>query len=72
MTSLSLSYQTTQGANVLEFDAAVEETAGEAESDAASADALEEVQVETGGDDASADELVEFDPEAVGEAPNDD
>ena len=69
LTSLSLSYQTTQGSNVLEFDAAVEETA---ESDAASADALEEVQVETGGDAASADELVEFDPEAVGEAPNDD
>ncbi len=72
LTSLSLSYQTTQGSNVLEFDAAVEETAGEAESDAASAEALEEVQVETGDEDASADELVEFDPEAVGEAPSDD
>ena len=69
LTSLSLSYLTTQQSTILDFDATVEEAA---EADGASAEALEEVQVETGGDDASADELVEFDPEAVGEAPNDE
>ena len=72
LTSLSLSYLTTQGGNVLDFDEALEEAAAEADGDGASADALEEVQVESGSDEASADELVEFDPEAFGEAPSDE
>ena len=72
LTSLSLSYLTTQQSNILEFDDALQEAAAEAEPDGASADALEEVQVENGSDEPSADELVEFDPEAVGEAPTDE
>ncbi len=72
LTSLSLSYLTTQGGNVLDFDEALEEAAAETDGDGASPDALEEVQVESGSDEASADELVEFDPEAFGEAPSDE
>ena len=72
LTSLSLSYLTTQGGNVLDFDEALEEAAAETDGDGVSPDALEEVQVESGSDEASADELVEFDPEAFGEAPSDE
>ncbi len=72
LTSLSLSYLTTQQSNILDFDDALQEAAAEAEPGGASADALEEVQVENGSDEPSADELVEFDPEAVGEAPADE
>jgi len=72
LTSLSLSYLTTQRSNLLDFDSSIEQASGEAESGDASAEALEEVQVETGGDDASADELVEFDPDAVEQAPSDE
>ena len=70
LTSLSLSYLTTQGGNVLDFDEALEEAAAETDGNGASADALEDVQVENGRDEASPDELVEFDPEAFGEAPS--
>ena len=72
LTSLSLSYLTTQSGNILDFDDALEEAATETDGDGASADALEEVQVENGSDEASADELVEFDPEAVGDVPSDE
>ncbi len=72
LTSLSLSYLTTQGGNILDFDEALEEAAAETDADGASADALEEVQVESDSDEASADELVEFDPDAFGEAPSDE
>ncbi len=72
LTSLSLSYLTTQGGNILDFDEALEEAAAETDADGASADALEEVQVESDSDEASADELVEFDPDAFGEAPGDE
>jgi preprotein translocase subunit SecG len=71
LTSLSLSYLTTQQENILQFDAALEQAATEAEQTDTSAEILEEVQIET-GDGASADELVEFDPEAIGEAPSDE
>lgn len=70
LTSLSLSYLTTQQSSLLDFDEAIEETAPQAGDDGASADALEEVEVDKGSvdkdsKDASADELTEFDPEAV-------
>jgi preprotein translocase subunit SecG len=67
LTSLSLSYLTTQETNVLVFDEEVAEPAPpETE---ASADALEEVEVETGGDAGSADDPVEIDPEKPAEKP---
>jgi preprotein translocase subunit SecG len=62
LTSLSLSYLTTQESNVLVFD---EEVLGELQEEAgASADALEEVDVE-----APADELIEIDIEEPAEEP---
>jgi preprotein translocase subunit SecG len=65
LTSLSLSYLTTQETNLLVFDEEVtEEAAPEAD-----ADALEEVEVETGGDAAAADELIEIDVEKPAETP---
>jgi len=68
LTSLSLSYMTSQEERLLQFDGAIEQAA-EADADQdASAEALEEVQVETG----SPDELVEFDPESLGDAPSDE
>ena len=68
LTSLSLSYMTSQEERLLQFDGAIEQAA-EADADQdASAEALEEVQVETG----SPDELVEFDPESLGDTPSDE
>ena len=72
LTSLSLSYLTAQEERILQFDQAIEQSAGADGQEDASAEALEEVQVETGAGDAAADELVEFDPEALGEAPSDE
>jgi preprotein translocase subunit SecG len=72
LTSLSLSYLTTQQSNILVFD---EETAEELApgTDDASADALEEVEVDTGSTEgASADELVEIEVEPIGDAPSDE
>ena len=68
LTSLSLSYLTTQEQNVLVFDDEVLEEVAPGEP---SADALEEVQVDFGDSDASADELVEIDLDAPEDTPSD-
>ncbi len=65
LTSLSLSYLTTQEQNILVFDEEVlEETATEGD---ASPDALEEIDIDVDEADASADELVEIDLDAPAE-----
>jgi len=65
LTSLSLSYLTTQEANVLVFDEEVLDSAPSP--DAASPDALEEVDVDA-SEGASADELVEMELGESGDA----
>ena len=70
LTSLSLSYLTTQEQNVLVFD---DEVLEEVAPDEPSADALEEVEVEPLGDaGASADELVEIDFDTPSDAAQDE
>jgi preprotein translocase subunit SecG len=72
LTSLSLSYLTTQESNILVFDEEVGEELAPGE-DGASAEALEEVEVDTGAaDDASADELVEIEVEPLGDSPSEE
>ena len=66
LTSLSLSYITTQS-DVLEIDPELVEELAPGAQDEGDAGVLEEVDVETGSD-ASADELVEIDIDPTGDA----